>query len=99
MKIVFKNPKNTPLNLMRQAGYSFERKDPKTEEESFVRHLSTEEYPKIHAFIKKQGEEIIINLHLDQKKPSYPGSYAHAAEYESEILEKEAKNIREIFKS
>ena len=41
-------------------------------------------------------ETIIINLHLDQKKPVYRGTPAHAAEYEGPLLEKEASRLKQI---
>lgn len=38
----------------------------------------------------------IINLHLDQKKPSYAGTSAHAGEYEGPVVEREASRLREV---
>ena len=42
------------------------------------------------------GQAIEINLHLDQKKPSYEGAAAHSGEYEGELVEKEAERIKQI---
>ncbi|MBI4708669.1 MAG: hypothetical protein HY764_00490 [Candidatus Portnoybacteria bacterium] len=95
MKLVFKNIKDTPLNLMRRASYGFLGRDQRTGEESFAMRLSGADYPRFHIFAQKRGEELFINLHLDQKKPSYGGFTAHSGEYEdSEILEKEAERIK-----
>ncbi len=85
---------------MRRAGYSFVRKDNTTGEEEYKRRLSGGDYPKFHAFLKRTRDSISVNLHLDQKKPTYGGYTAHSGEYEdSEVLEKEAENIKKVFGS
>ncbi len=100
MRLVFKNIKNSSLNLMRSAGYSFVRMDNKTGEEEFKRRLSGADYPKFHAFVKADRDSVSVNLHLDQKKPSYGGYTAHSGEYEdSEILGKEVQRIKRIFEN
>ncbi|OGZ33453.1 MAG: hypothetical protein A2174_01365 [Candidatus Portnoybacteria bacterium RBG_13_41_18] len=99
MRLIFQNFKNNPRNLMQRAGYHFERQDPQTREESYGRRLSGgADYPKFHIYVRRQGDELILNLHLDQKKPSYGDYTMHSGEYEdSKILQKEAENIKKIF--
>lgn len=100
MRLNFKNLKDSPLNLMRRAGYGFAGTDEKTGELNFTRRLSGGDYPRLHAFIKSDGDFVFVNLHLDQKKPSYRGTTAHSGEYEdSELLEKEAEIIKNVFNS
>ncbi len=86
------------FNLMRQCGYFFERKQ--GDESVFVRILGAAKsgYPRFHAYVEidKTLNRALINLHLDQKKPSYQGAPAHSAEYESEAVEKEAARIKQI---
>ena len=48
--------------------------------------------------MKVEGENLIFNLHLDQKRPIYKGAPAHAGEYDGEIVSKEAERIKEILK-
>ena len=86
--------KGNIYNLMRQAGYYFEKQE--GEELVFPRPLtaSGSGYPRFHAYVSRETPE--INLHLDQKKPIYKGSPAHAAEYEGELIEKEAQRIKKI---
>ncbi len=85
---------------MRSAGYSFVRMNNETREEEYKRRLGGGDYPKFHAFVKVDYDSVFINLHLDQKKPSYIGSHAHSGEYEdSEVLENEARRLKEIFSS
>ncbi len=100
MRLIFKNVKDSALNLMRQLGYSFVKSDEHTNEEAYQRRLGSGDYPKFHAFIKEEKNSVFINLHLDQKKPTYKGSHAHSGEYEdSEVLEKEAGNIAKAFRN
>ena len=63
-----------------------------------VRPLMGQAYPRFHIYTKEEGGEIIINLHLDQKKPSYAGSRAHAGDYGSETVREEAARIRSILR-
>lgn len=94
MKLIFSNVKETALFLMRRVGYGFERKDAKTGEEVFSRRLGAHEYPKFHVYSHKEGDNLIVNLHLDQKKPVYAGVSAHSGEYNGEVVEEEAERIR-----
>ena len=79
--------------LMRRAGYY-----PK-EGQSYVREIGTLKYPRFHIYLEPSKDNVIINLHLDQKKPSYKGAKAHNAEYEGEVVEKEAQRLKEIFQN
>jgi len=64
--------------------------------DSFVKVLSGSGYPRFHLYINETGDKYILNLHLDQKKPSYGKETAHSGEYEGEIVEKEAERIKEL---
>jgi len=94
MKLIFKNVKGNITFLIRRLGYGFERKDGKTGEEVFRRRLRTSEYPKFHIYAFKEGDNLIVNLHLDQKKPVYAGAPAHGGEYDGEIVEQEGERIK-----
>jgi len=56
------------------------------------------DYPRFHIYSKEEGSQIIINLHLDQKKPSYEGSHAHSGDYDSETVREEAERIKNLLK-
>jgi hypothetical protein len=84
-----------PEQFMRRAGYSYVR-DRQTGQDSFVRRLGKNYYPRFHMYPSHMGENVVFNLHLDQKKPSYAGAKAHNAEYEGELLEKEMERLKEI---
>ena len=40
-----------------------------------------------------EEDEIVFDLHLDQKKPSYVGTKAHGGEYDGPTVEKEMSRI------
>ncbi len=94
MKLIFPNTKETALFLMRRVGYGFERKDPDTGEDAFSRRLSVGQYPKFHIYAHKESDRLFVNLHLDQKKPTYEGSTAHSGEYDGEVVKREAERIK-----
>lgn len=94
MKFVFQNVKYDALFLLRRAGYGFERKDHQTGELSFGKRLSVNQYPKFHVYARKENGNLVVNLHLDQKRPSYEGYTAHGGEYDGEVLEEEARRIK-----
>ena len=100
MKFILKGPfKENIYNLMRNAGYHFQRKDERTGELTFAR--PPRDYPRFHLYLKANIEvsEIVFDLHLDQKRPIYRGAPAHAGEYDGEMVEAEAKRIRENLES
>ena len=87
-----KNPKfnDNILNLIRSLGYIFIEQI--NEEWNFAKKIGAD-YPRFHCYAKKNGSDLIINLHLDQKKPSYGGSSAPAGEYNGPLIEQEASQI------
>ena len=100
MKIIIKGPlKDNINNLSRKIGYHFQRakKDENGADElEFSRVMSASGYPRFHLFMKASGDDLAFNLHLDQKKPSYSGTAAHAGEYSGPVVEEEAKRIEQI---
>ncbi len=83
--------------LTRQAGYVYiiDRNDG---QESFVRAIARGLYPRFHLYLDEQPDKITLNLHLDQKKPSYAGAHAHNAEYEGEVVEMEIERLKGLSK-
>lgn len=90
MQFILENQKDNIFSLARKIGYHFLRKTEKNEWE-FARPPAG--YPRFHLFLKQENG-LIINIHLDQKKPVYKGTHAHSGEYEGEILEKETERIK-----
>ena len=81
-------------NFLHQAGYA-EFNDPNTGQSSYTRRLSRDYYPRFHLYFEiDRDNRSVLNLHLDQKKPSYAGSSAHNAEYDGEVVRREASLIQ-----
>lgn len=95
MKIILQKPARENIyTLIRKIGYYPLSKD-KTEM-NCVRSLNQTGYPRFHIYLQTEGENLVFNLHLDQKEPIYKGSPAHSGEYDSEIVIKEAERIKQI---
>ncbi len=66
---------------------------------SYVRVFGRSGYPRFHCYVQRDEEGFRVNLHIDQKKPSYGSNTAHSGEYEGEIVEAEAFRIKKIINS
>ncbi len=94
MRFVIKNTSGYALpRLMRKIGYA-------PHYDSFVRRIGGADYPRFHIYAQEKGEEIVINLHLDQKRASYKGQTAHSANYsiKSDVLAREKERILAVLK-
>jgi len=95
MKIEIKGIKGNPVNVLRRAGYAFQRNEGK--EMSFVRPLASAGYPRFHMYAEVIGFDMLINIHLDQKKETYGDATRHHGEYENDgALKVEAERIKTI---
>lgn len=93
MKFTLNGPfKENIHSLMRKAGYHFQGKNENNAELIFAK--PPQGYPRFHIYLKIDGENLIFNLHLDQKKPIYKGATAHSGEYDSELVATEAERIK-----
>lgn len=96
MKLVVSKDKiGNPLVFMRKAGYGAIH-DSKTGQDSFVRRLGANFYPRFHVYVLEEEGGIIFNLHLDQKQASYPGAHKHNAEYEGDLVEREINRLKQL---
>ncbi|HBA37001.1 TPA: hypothetical protein DCZ15_03970 [Candidatus Falkowbacteria bacterium] len=89
-----------PEMWLRRAGYAFipEREDG---ERSFARRLTRDFYPRFHIYFKESrnnagGEQVVFNLHLDQKRPGYEGFSRHNAEYDGEVVAGEVARLQAL---
>jgi len=104
MRFVLKNNSNDNIfNLMRRAGYHFwgskENHNKNLTEMNFIRPVAGGTFPRFHIYLRENpdNQEIIFNLHLDQRRTIYQGAAAHKGEYDGELLEKEKKRIERFF--
>ncbi len=92
MIIRIPKPEYQPEVVLRRAGYT-PFTDPRSGEESFVRRLGTHFYPRFHVYIEMEADQLRVNLHLDQKQPSYQGFKKHSGEYGGPVVETEADRL------
>ena len=94
MKLEIKKPKNENLQtIMRRLGYKPIGHSDRGEL-NCVRPIAGD-YPRFHAYIKEEGDQLIFNIHLDQKRPSYGNETAHSGDYDSEVVRDEVAFIQE----
>ncbi len=84
-------------NAMRKIGYQPIGMSDRGEM-NCIRPMMGADYPRFHIYSKEENNEIVINLHLDQKKPSYAGSHAHAGDYDSDVVHNEVARIKSHLK-
>lgn len=84
-----------PEHFLRQAGYGFIR-DSRRDKESFVRRLGSGFYPRLHMYVEYLGNDVVFDLHLDQKQASYAGARMHNAEHDGEIVENEIARLKSL---
>ena len=99
MKTIIPHFTKNPTEFLRSCGYAFEKED--GDELAFVKRISGHDYPKYHIYsrlaVTPNGKELTVNIHIDQKKPSYGGSKAHSGDYDGPLIEAELRRIRELY--
>ncbi len=67
--------------------------------EAYARRIGSLPFPRFHAYvIASTPHRLVLRVHLDQKRPSYVGSHAHAAEYDGSALQAEAARLRQCLR-
>ncbi|MDD3190184.1 MAG: hypothetical protein PHI66_00620 [Candidatus Pacebacteria bacterium] len=91
MKISIKKSelKTNIISFMRSCGYA-------PFHDSYVHILGVGGYPRFHIYIDELDEKYVLNLHLDQKRPSYGTETAHSGDYEGKVVEDEADRIGDV---
>jgi hypothetical protein len=92
MQLKIPKTKNNIIDLLRSAGYSYRGMN--NGDFGFIKRIGLNEYPHYHIYARVENNNVVMNLHLDQKKPSYEGSAAHGGEYDGELVEKEMERIK-----
>lgn len=82
---------------MRDLSYHFSGQDARTGELNFTHPIRGDAFPRFHAYLTLKGDEIIMNIHLDQRAPIYRGAVAHEGEYSGPLIDQEAKRIKQFF--
>ena len=84
-----------PEQFLRQASYVYIR-DRRSGQDSFARRLTRDHYPRFHVYINDFKDKVILDLHLDQKRPGYQGQKRHNAEYDTPVVGKEIERLQEL---
>jgi len=84
-----------PEQFIRRCSYGkiFDRRSGQT---SYVRRIRGSLYPRLHLYIEERDDQIVFNLHLDQRQTRYKGVTAHSGEYDGPVVEQEASRIKEL---
>ena len=89
-----------PTEFLRSCGYAFEKES--GDELAFVKRLSGYDYPKFHIYARlisaAGAKELTVNIHIDQKKPSYGGTHAHGGDYDGPLIETEIARIQTLYR-
>lgn len=84
-------------SFLRECGYVPVGINSETKKQEFIRSFSGTGYPRFHIYSKELENRIYaLNLHLDQKRPTYQGVSAHSGEYEGPLVEKEVRRIKNV---
>ena len=97
MEIKVENPRQNEKYIMRKCGYMPWR-DPRSGENSYIRRLGAGYYPRFHVKIKRAGIAVIIDLHLDARRPMHKKGIRSFEDSESDIVIREAQRISNIVK-
>lgn len=95
MRIILQSPGGAVSAALRRAGYKPLRIHG-AESESYIRTLRRADYPRFHIYVYKKKSTLAINLHYDEKRPSYKGTRAHTAQYQGELVAGEAARVLQI---
>ena len=95
MTIKIENFRENPASFFRRLGYVFVRRE--EGDMSFVRSLARSGYPRFHIFAHMQEDDLVIKIHLDQKKQTYGSGTRHHGEYDNDgALKDEVERIKKM---
>lgn len=95
MKIKIDNFRENTASFFRRIGYVFVRRE--EGDMSFVRIKGRSGYPRFHIFAHMDQDDLIVNIHLDQKKETYGSGARHHGEYKDEgALKEEVERIMKM---
>lgn len=85
---------DTALKFMRRAGYGFQKET--SGEVAFVRRVGSGLFPRLHAYVQERPGRLTVNLHVDQKAPTYGRHSVHSGEYDGALVEEEVARLRAL---
>ncbi|MDO8463467.1 MAG: hypothetical protein Q7S96_04340 [bacterium] len=85
------------MHFMRRAGYGFQKEG--GGEAAFIRRVGASDFPRYHAYVVEAASgarALQVNLHVDQKAPTYGSGKAHSGEYDGPLVAQEADRLRDL---
>ncbi len=95
MELTLKHTDKSIHDIMELTGYTtvhFQREG----EFSIVRPLKKSGYPRFHLYGTQQNSTIILNLHLEQEKPSFESVDGHTGDADSPAVKEEMERIEQL---
>ncbi|MFH1667572.1 MAG: hypothetical protein ABH884_00940 [Candidatus Komeilibacteria bacterium] len=79
------------IRILQMAGYH-------QHQEGYVKRLSRDFYPRFHIYLQRENaNELLFDLHLDQRAGVHEGVKAHANERDTEVVQAEVSRVQEFF--
>lgn len=78
-----------------RCGYH-EHRDPHTGKTSYSHRLGSYHYPRFHVYVTEREGDVVLDIHLDQKQPSYAGAHMHSGEYDGDTVEREVERLQSL---
>ncbi|MCA9364626.1 MAG: hypothetical protein KC736_01910 [Candidatus Moranbacteria bacterium] len=98
MNFIVSPLRENAVNLMRRAGYTFQRHTDRPSEMSFVRALGSGGYPRFHLYATTSGMDLNVSIHIDHKPHTYGNATRHHGEYDdSGALGPEVLRLKTMF--
>jgi len=95
MELILKHTDKSVHDIMELTGYKtihFQGDG----EFSIVRPIRRGGYPRFHLYGVQQNSTIILNLHLEQRRPSYENVDSHTGETEGSEIKEEMARIEKL---
>lgn len=88
-------PQSRNLNwkiVLNRLGYH-EHFDQRSQQVSYIHRLRSLNYPRYHLYLEMRGQDVRVNLHIDEKQASYEGQTRHSGEYDGVLVQNEIARI------
>jgi hypothetical protein len=85
---------HAPRDLIRRCGYGEKRT--REGKVSYTKMLRGMPFPRFHVYLDEHENGFQVNLHLDQKAPTYGKHTAHSGEYDGPVVEAEGERIKRM---
>ncbi|MFW0838006.1 MAG: hypothetical protein ACKKL5_03320 [Candidatus Komeilibacteria bacterium] len=67
---------------------------------SWVRRVGGDQYPRWHIYANEVADDnVVFNIHLDQRAGVHQGATAHAGNYDGDIVKDEVERILSFFQA